>query len=57
MPFINVQNGGVKIVKNDAQNDPLKLIKKVVKICYAMGGSKMIKNRLFWVWGPRGPIL
>jgi hypothetical protein len=49
---INWSKSGQKMIKIGG----VKSMPKTVKNCHAMGGSKIIKNRLFWVWGPRGPI-
>jgi hypothetical protein len=45
---------GLKIVKIDAKNDPLKLIKKWVKIDLPWGGRKSSKIDFFGSGGP-GP--
>jgi hypothetical protein len=51
----DVYKMGLKIVKNDEKMTSYKLLKKVAQNWFAMGGSKIDKNRLFSIPGTRTP--
>jgi hypothetical protein len=54
MPKIDPKKRSKLSTKNDVKNCSKSML-KMLKFCYAMGGSKMIKNRLFSTSGTRTP--